>query len=324
MLSDWIKMRTDLYRDPKVSIMADCLMADRSALARYVNQNMQCDMSVTRNVMRNAVCGALISVWGVMRHQGKRDGADLVVDGIDELTIDDVAELQGFGEAMMVAGWLDATPVDPDTTRLRFPKFFAENNVDPQEESRKKNAERQRRYRESKSDSNVTGNVTGNADVTSREEREKRREENNIKRTPTPLDKPQPDQTALPGAAALPPDSGKAKRSRPRKPVDPIMIPDALASHPGFLEQWAAWEAYRRESKKTLTASTRNSQLLLLSRHGPAKAMEMMSRSITNGWTGLFPSDDAGGHRGARRASNESTEYRGAKPLPEDQQEKPF
>jgi hypothetical protein len=132
------------------------------------------------------------------------------------------------------------------------------------------------------------------------------------------------DQLALPGAAAPPPGSDKPKRSRPRKPVDPIMIPDALASHPGFLEQWAAWEAYRRESKKTLTASTRNSQLLLLSRHGPAKAMEMMSRSITNGWTGLFPSDDARGHSGARRASNESTEYRGAKPLPEDQQEKPF
>ena len=132
------------------------------------------------------------------------------------------------------------------------------------------------------------------------------------------------DQTALPGAAAPPPGSDKPKRTRPRKPVDPIMIPDALASHPGFAEQWAAWEAYRRESKKTLTASTRNSQLLMLSRHGPAKAVEMLSRSITNGWTGLFPSDDAGGHRGPRRASNESGEYRGAKPLPEDQQEVPF
>jgi hypothetical protein len=106
------------------------------------------------------------------------------------------------------------------------------------------------------------------------------------------------------------------------------MIPDLLASHPGFLEQWAAWEQHRRELKKTLTASTRNSQLLMLSRHGPAKAVEMLSRSITNGWTGLFPSDDAGrpvGHSGrVRTASNESTEYRGAKPLPEDQQEKPF
>jgi len=322
MLSDWIKMRTDLYRDPKVSVMADCLMDGDSSLARYVNQNMQCDMNVTRNVMRNAVCGALISVWGVMRHQGKRDGADLVVDGIDEITIDDVAELQGFGEAMMVAGWLDATPVDPDTTRLRFPKFFAENNVDPQEESRKKNADRQRRYRESKCDSNVTSNVTRNADVTSREEREKRREENINKETPTPLDEQQPDQTALPGATPLSPDLGKPKRTR--KPVEPIIIPDNLAAHVGFMEQWAAWEKYRRELRKPLTASTRNSQLRTLSDHGPAKAVEMMATAIDKGWTGLWPLGDVGGHRGPRRASNESTEYRGAKPRPEDQQEVPF
>lgn len=29
MAGDWIKMRTDLYRDPKVSLIADALMAAR-------------------------------------------------------------------------------------------------------------------------------------------------------------------------------------------------------------------------------------------------------------------------------------------------------
>ncbi len=277
MLSDWIKMRTDLYRDPKVSIMADCLMADRSALSRYVNQNMQCDMSVTRNVMRNAVCGALISVWGVMRHQGKRDGADLVVDGIDEITIDDVAELQGFGEAMMIAGWLDATPVDPDTTRLRFPKFFAENNVDPQEESRKKNAERQRRYRESKCDSNVTGNVTRDADVTSREEREKRESKS--------IDK---DKERAP--------------PRPKFTKPTVEEVELLGLGINAQEFWDFYEAngwrVGQNPMKDWRAAARNWKR----RQGQFKS----------------------GSGSPRTASNETTEYRGGKPLPEDQQEVPF
>ena len=52
MAGDWIKMRTDLYRDPKVSLIADALMAPGSELSRYVTNNCQREMTVTRNVMR--------------------------------------------------------------------------------------------------------------------------------------------------------------------------------------------------------------------------------------------------------------------------------
>jgi alkylated DNA nucleotide flippase Atl1 len=149
--------------------MADVLMSGDGDLARYVNQINQCDMSVTRNVMRNVTVGALVSVWGVVRHKGKRVDDDLVLAGLSVSVIDDIADLAGFGEAMSRVGW-----VVEDDNGLVFPSFFGEFNVDPAEEQRKKNAERQRKYRETHSqNSNVTRNVT----VTPKSNIEKRREE---------------------------------------------------------------------------------------------------------------------------------------------------
>lgn len=168
---DWIKMRTDLYRDPKVCVMADILMDPSKDLGRYVDQNCQCEMAVTRNVMRNAVCGALISVWGVIRHQGHRNGDDLVVSGVTLSVVDDIADLPGFGYAMWQAGWVN----DEQQEGLIFPKFFGDKNVDPAEESAKKNADRQKKFREARKQSNENSNVTRNVTVTHREE--KRREE---------------------------------------------------------------------------------------------------------------------------------------------------
>jgi hypothetical protein len=153
--------------------MADILKSEDGGLARYVNQINQCDMSVTRNVMRNVTVGALVSVWGVVRHKGKRVDDDLVLAGLSVSVIDDIADLAGFGEAMSRVGW-----VVEDDNGLVFPSFFGEFNVDPAEEQRKKNAERQRKYRETHSqNSNVTRNVT----VTPESNTEKRREEKSNK-----------------------------------------------------------------------------------------------------------------------------------------------
>lgn len=171
MAGDWIKMRTDLYRDPKIIVMADLLLNQGSGLARYVSQNTQRDCNVTRNVMRNAVVGALVSVWGVARHQGKRRGDDLVILSVTSAVVDDIADMPGLGDAMAEAGWLEET-----TEGIVFPRFFEENNKDPGEYQREKNRERQKRYREKHvTESNVTRNVTDNVTVTPREE--KRREE---------------------------------------------------------------------------------------------------------------------------------------------------
>ncbi len=180
MSQDWIKMRTDLYRDPKTIVIAEILMGYDGKLARHVSQNMQCDMAVTDNIMRNATVGALLSVWGVARHRGHRDGDDLTIAGVTRYVVDSIADLPGFGDAMIESGWL----VEEENS-LRFPRFFADNNVDPNQISQAKNRERQQRYRDRQR------NVTDNA-VTHREE--KRREEKSSSepaaQSPKPAKKP--------------------------------------------------------------------------------------------------------------------------------------
>lgn len=191
MAADWIKMRSDIYRDPKVSVIAESLMSRDGDLARYVNQMCQRDMTVTRNVMRNVTVGALVSIWGVMRQRGKRSGDDLSCDSVTVAVLDDIADLPGIGEAMRHAGW-----VIEDEQGIRFPNFFEGYNVDPTEKNASGNAERQRRYRERKAAEKTAGegvsgdeeirngsDVTRDVTVTHREE--KRREE---KYPPTPLD----------------------------------------------------------------------------------------------------------------------------------------
>ena len=172
MAGDWIKMRTDLYRDPKVCVIADCLMESGGELARFVNQQCQRDMTVTRNVMRNVIVGALVSVWGVLRLRGKCENTDLICSGVTLSVLDDISDLPGFGDAMKSVGWVVVTKHG-----LVFPRFFEDHNVDPEASAKAKSAERQRRYRERNKAvaSNVTSNVTNNVTVTHREE--KRREE---------------------------------------------------------------------------------------------------------------------------------------------------
>jgi len=169
MSSDWIKMRTDLCRDPKVLGLATIMVRPDGPLAVFVSQNLQCNMAVTRNVTRNACVGALLSVWGVVRHRGTRLDDDLIVKNALADIIDDIADLPGFGAAMIEVGWLIERDFD-----LVFPGFFNEYNADPKLDQKSKNAERQRRFR------NAKRNVTDNVTVTPKSNTEKRREEKSI------------------------------------------------------------------------------------------------------------------------------------------------
>ena len=112
-------MRVDLYRDPKVCMIADILMADDGELAKHVNQIKQRDMTVTRNVMRNVTVGALVTVWGVIRLRGKRLNDDLTLRGVSLSVIDDLSEVPGFGVAMRKVGW-----VEESEDGIVFPHFF--------------------------------------------------------------------------------------------------------------------------------------------------------------------------------------------------------
>ena len=176
-MRDWVKMRTDLYRDPKVVLIADRLnesvlgwsLAQNDAGSNVTHNVTRC---VTRCVMRNATVGALVTVWGVMRHAGKRIGDDLVVPKANLAVIDDIADMPGLGESMAFVGWAKA-----NADGVVFPSFFAENNVDPSEDRNVKNAERQKRWRKKQREKrDVTRDVTDN--VTSNPREEKSREEN--------------------------------------------------------------------------------------------------------------------------------------------------
>jgi len=243
MAGDWIKMRTDLYRDPKISVMADVLMDEEGDLAGYVDQHCQRNMTVTRNVTRNACVGALLSVWGVMRHRGVRIGDDLVCMGVGLWVLDDIADMPGFGNAMESTGW-----VQENDQGLIFPRFFDEYNVEPDGKNKSKNAERQARYRDRKRltftpESNVTSNVTHNVTVTPRIEES--REEKSV--LENPLNPPKGGESAdFPGVHQKPkttePPQDKKPKRKPKETVGEFLVPPRLDSS----EIREALEAFER------------------------------------------------------------------------------
>lgn len=178
MSLDWIRMRSDLYRDPKVIVMADLLLDLDGPLANYIDQNWQRTMTVTRNVMRNAVVGGLVSVWGVVRVQGVRSDNDLVLKNSHLIVVDDIADMAGFGHAMKHAGWVEEVG-----NTLVFPRFFEEYNSEHDDRQRQNNRLRQAKYREKqRNGSNVISNDRVTSQSNAREE--KRREETKGKKVP--------------------------------------------------------------------------------------------------------------------------------------------
>jgi hypothetical protein len=186
MAGDWIKMRTDLYRDPKVCVMGSLLseMLRNSDVTRDVTRcATETSRTVTRSIARCACVGALVSVWGVLRHRGKRVGDDLCCAGVTLAVIDDIADIPGFGDVMAHVGW-----VAQDDEGIVLPRFFSEYNADPSGKEKTPAAERQARYRRNKmAQPNVTETVTPSVtrdaqrnvtrDVTVAPREEKNREE---------------------------------------------------------------------------------------------------------------------------------------------------
>ncbi len=73
---------------------------------------------------------------------------------------------------------------------------------------------------------------------------------------------------------------------KPRFRVDGL--PENLRV-PAFFEAWQSWEKHRREIKHSLTKTTAERQLKMLSKHGPEIAVAIIDLSIEKGWQGLFP-----------------------------------
>lgn len=102
--------------------------------------------------------------------------------------------------------------------------------------------------------------------------------------SPTPRPKPKPIQTNP--ISPLTPQGGEVvtKQSFDAKFV---ALPNVLDTKE-FLATWQSWCDYRSEARKKLKHRTAKAQLAKLAEWGHDDAVESISQSIRNGWTGLF------------------------------------
>jgi hypothetical protein len=143
MAGDWIKMRAALTTCPKVAAMARAIgMAEEFR-------------SLSRQSMRLLVVGGLHAVWAAV-NEHTSDG--VMVNSYPE-DLDDIAGIEGFGQAMQAAGWLE---VDEADASLTFPNFGQWNT--PAKDTTA--AERMRKHREKQRVAQPTVTVTAPLRVT--------------------------------------------------------------------------------------------------------------------------------------------------------------
>lgn len=173
MAGDWIQMRVSIASDPKVTAMADFL-AEQRAFMDWLSDPVRrhCDVTayehVTRDVTVRVTVSGLLLVWGAANECGKVDGEDLVLHFATLETLDQLAGVPCFGEAMAFVEWVEPGENGGGKPLIRFPKFM-ERNVPAEERARSANALRQQRYRDRKR--NVTDDVTRDVTVTHKEEK---------------------------------------------------------------------------------------------------------------------------------------------------------
>lgn len=125
MAGDWIKMRSALPTCPKTA-----------AVARAIGTAPEFS-GLSRQSMRLLVVGGLHAVWAAVNEHT----SDGVMENAYLEDVDDIAGLDGFGQAMRDAGWLE---VDEAAKTLTFPNFGQWNT--PAKDTTA--AERMRKHRE--------------------------------------------------------------------------------------------------------------------------------------------------------------------------------
>jgi len=93
---------------------------------------------------------------------------------------------------------------------------------------------------------------------------------------------------------------GKNERKNTRSfSFDEIHFPKELLSIDGFLEAYKVWCEYRKEIKKPLTSKAVAIQLKKLIEFSEKgnDLIEVIEKSISNGWTGLFELSSNNGHK---------------------------
>jgi len=88
-------------------------------------------------------------------------------------------------------------------------------------------------------------------------------------------------------------NKGENGTEKPRKAAfspsefDSLLSP-AMASHPTFPSEWHRWLTYRASAKKRVTEHAAKEQLRKIREAGIPAAIEAISKSIANDWSGLF------------------------------------
>lgn len=147
--ADWIKVRLDLFANPKVLVMVDALAKHWAAHIFRSPEDLFSGVSpraavhvpdvVSVHVLRDVTVAGLVRVWGVA-NTFLRDG---VVPSVGLDWVDFQAGIPGFGRAMERAGWLT---VDTERKGLSFPNF-EEWNSPKSLKIRSSEAARKERYR---------------------------------------------------------------------------------------------------------------------------------------------------------------------------------
>lgn len=179
-LSGWIKMRCNLDRDPKVWVIAETL-AECKHFCNWLGHPVQVNVKhgfdhVSPSVTRDVTIASLLRVWSVAIERGKVDGDDVVMSPCGHFTIDEIAQVPGFGEAMEAVGWV----VFDEERKARFPNFLVDN-VPASERRKVQSKESSRRYREKKKGNR--DETSGHGDVTSASPRDAKRDHREEKKT---------------------------------------------------------------------------------------------------------------------------------------------
>lgn len=167
-MADWIKMRSGLLTNPKVTKMARTLLANPEFLEWYGNPEVTNESSQTVTmrhvtVVTRVVVGGLLPVWTAVNESVGRDG-HLRHAGLFE--VDVMSGIPGFGAAMAAVDWLTELP---DDEGLEFANFIEHNTVEQERSTHAKTAaERAKEYRDRKAlekSGTVTNGVTKKCDA---------------------------------------------------------------------------------------------------------------------------------------------------------------
>lgn len=238
----WIKFDKSLVNDPRV-LHAAGLLADEIEVKRLgdlLNQDPVSDEQ-SYAIIRNAVIGALCALW-VYADTHIRDGDVLPISASD---VDRLVGIEGFC-AMLGPEWVQQPP---NQNTVILPGYSAKNGLETKEKRAAANAERQRRFRESRAvkvrgAGNGSSNGVSNGHVTA-------------------LDRDR-------------------DRDRDLNHKEPLRAPDGLDQ-----EAWNRWLAYRKSSGKALKPASHEAAMRAMVKFGKDQAA-VVEQSIAQGWTGLF------------------------------------